>query len=174
MVRVARDTAVTSRPVSVWQYNNDKGVIMGIILAKRGYTPILAVTLLMVMSIGLFFIVAVWSKSYSQREIKTHGSYIDKQIRCSEAGLRIRKYSIDSDTNTINVYIRNVGQIDLKNVVIYITDSEGDIYNTNISVGVPADRQDYLVQINLSEGIIPASIRATSECPSAQDMIKIE
>lgn len=140
---------------------------------KKGYTPILAVVLLLVMSIMLFFLVSTWSKGYTKNEVEEMGDQMDKELKCSNAGIRIRKYDLNTEEQHLTIYLRNVGQIDLSQVRISFTDSEGLITTSNETIGLPADRQDYLFQVDIDNTNIPIAIRAMSECPKAQDVANI-
>lgn len=94
----------------------------------KGISPYIATVILVALSLSIGFITYTWISSIATKTTKEQSSYIEKELFCKNAGIKIESIDFCS-LNLINFTIKNVGKSDLSGFLVNLKLKDGRILN---------------------------------------------
>lgn len=115
-------------------------------LNKKGISPVIAVLLLIVITVAATVLLYVWLSGFmTSQTTSTQSTSLSERLKFEAVTLK-------SD-GTVDAYIRNIGDVDVKIVTVYILGANGTTvvaYYNNIDKVIPVG-QLYHLQVSSSE-----------------------
>ncbi|MFH7903935.1 MAG: hypothetical protein QW409_03220 [Candidatus Aenigmatarchaeota archaeon] len=148
----------------------------------KGISAYIATMILVAISLSIGYIIYIWISNIANKTTKEQSSYIEKELLCKNAGIRIESVDFCS-SNLINFTVRNVGKSDLSGFFVNLKFKDGRIanykdikecYYENILKLVSGEKKCAYVfdNINNLSNVVELEI-VSSECPEVYDSIAV-
>jgi len=111
-------------------YKPIKNISLGVSMNKKAVSPVIAVLLLVVIAVAAAIITYIWLTGYigTIQQQTTPGTMQEK--------IKIEAVSYsESDSPTLTVYVRNVGDVNVEIAAGYAYDRSGTAISTSYSIG---------------------------------------
>jgi flagellin-like protein len=99
-------------------------------MKRTGVSPVIATLLLIVIAVAAAVLAYIWIIGY-QGTLTQQASTAQLQER-----IKIEAVQYDSTTNTLTVYVRNIGDVNVVIDALYVIDKTGTIIGSRTNVGL--------------------------------------
>jgi flagellin-like protein len=99
-------------------------------MKRTGVSPVIATLLLIVIAVAAAVLAYIWIIGY-QGTLTQQASTAQLQER-----IKIEAVQYDSTTNTLTVYVRNIGDVNVEIDALYVIDKTGTIIGSSTNVGL--------------------------------------
>jgi flagellin-like protein len=99
-------------------------------MKRTGVSPVIATLLLIVIAVAAAVLAYIWIIGY-QGTLTQQASTAQLQER-----IKIEAVQYDSGTNTLTVYVRNIGDVNVDIDALYVIDKTGTIIGSRTGVGL--------------------------------------
>jgi flagellin-like protein len=118
-------------------------------MKRTGVSPVIATLLLIVIAVAAAVLAYIWIIGY-QGTLTQQASTAQLQER-----IKIEAVQYDSTTNTLTVYVRNIGDVNVKIDALYVINKTGTIIGSSTNVGLtltPGEVNSDTVSATLTSG----------------------
>ncbi len=137
-------------------------------MARKGISPLIAVVLLVVFTVGISVVISSWLSSYAKQTTEQAGQGTQQAIECAKAVVDI------TDATNNGVFVANVGATDITVTRLYLYDDNNNICSQDVNQNLQIGEEVY---INYNFTGCPAGfnsaaltkVRAVTNCPGVTD-----
>ena len=136
-------------------------------MARKGISPLIAVVLLVVFTVGISVVISSWLSSYARQTTEQARGVTEQAVQCAQAVIDIT----GADDN--GVFVANIGAVDINITKIYVYDNQTNRCDLDVNEKLEVGEERYFRYTDYG-GLADcpgdlASVRVTTNCPGVID-----